>query len=189
MTAAVDRHLFEMITLEGAQSGLSWSTIIAKRDGYRAAFSHFDPASVAAMTPADEAALVAGPPTIVRHKGKIASTVNNAAAFVAVAAEYGSFDAYLHDFFCGPNSPADYPPTAAISAAGAQPLSSTPASVRLAADLKRRGFRFFGPTTAYAFMQAVGVVNDHDIECHCWAASEAAVKAWRAGREGEGRDS
>ncbi|GAB0494053.1 hypothetical protein MMPV_005343 [Pyropia vietnamensis] len=189
MTAAVDRHLFEMITLEGAQAGLSWSTILAKRDGYRAAFAHFDPVAVAAMTAADEAALVAGPPTIVRHKGKVASTVNNAAAFAAVADEYGSFDAYLHDFFCGPNASTDYPPAAAISATGAQPPASTPASSRLAADLKRRGFRFFGPTTAYAFMQAVGVVNDHDIECHCWAAAEAAVKAWRTGGGGGVRDS
>ncbi|KAK1868215.1 hypothetical protein I4F81_010709 [Pyropia yezoensis] len=154
-----------MITLEGAQAGLSWSTILAKRAGYRAAFAAFDPAAVAAMTPADEAALVAGPPAIVRHKGKVASTVANAAAFGAVAAEFGSFDAYLHTFFCGPDPPAGYPPPPGVvisAASGVQPPASTAGSARLAADLKRRGFRFFGTTTAYAYMQAVGVVNDHD---------------------------
>lgn len=191
VAAAVDRHHFEMITLEGAQAGLSWSTILAKRTGYRAAFAAFDPAAVAAMTPADEAALVAGPPAIVRHKGKVASTVANAAAFGSVAAEFGSFDAYLHAFFCGPDPPAGYPPPPGVvisAASGVQPPASTAGSARLAADLKRRGFRFFGPTTAYAYMQAVGVVNDHDRECHCWAAAEAAVEAWRAGGGGGAGD-
>lgn len=180
--AAVDRHHLEMITLEGAQAGLSWSTILAKRDGYRAAFMGFDPAAVAALTPADEAALLAGPPTIVRHKGKVASAVANAAAFGRVAAEFGSFDAYLRHFFfatAGPDAAA-HPPPPIFTAAGPQPPTSTADSKRLSADLKRRGFAFFGPTTAYAYMQAVGVVNDHDRECHCWEAAEAAGAAWRA---------
>jgi DNA-3-methyladenine glycosylase I len=152
-----DRVLFEFITLEGAQAGLSWETILVKRDGYREAFAGFDPRRVARFTPARCRKLMSDA-GIVRNRLKIASTVSNARAFLAVQREFGAFDTFLWDFV------------------GGQPLvnrrrsltkvpARTQLSDALSKELKRRGFRFVGTTICYAFMQAVGVVNDHAIDC------------------------
>jgi DNA-3-methyladenine glycosylase I len=157
-----DRVLFEFLVLEGAQAGLSWSTILAKRENYRRAFAGFDPAKVARFDSRRQAALLldAG---IVRHRQKIASAVGNARAFLAVQAEFGSFDRYVWGFVDGvPLQPrrrrmADIP-------------VRSPESDALSADLRRRGFRFVGSTICYAFLQAVGLVNDHLVTCPRHAA-------------------
>ena len=152
-----DRVLFEFLILEGAQAGLSWSTILGKRAGYRRAFADFDPARVARFTPARIERLVqdAG---IVRHRQKIESAVSNARAFLAVQAEHGSFDKYLWSFVGG------VPRHNAWKAQGQVP-ARTPVSDALSKDLGRRGFRFVGSTICYAFMQSVGMVNDHLVTC------------------------
>jgi DNA-3-methyladenine glycosylase I len=139
-----DRVLFEFITLEGAQAGLSWETILAKREAYRRAFAGFEPAKVARFTAARRTRLMqdAG---IVRNRLKIDSTITNAAAFLAVQKEFGSFDRFLWDFVRGKRK--------------------TGLSDALSKELKRRGFRFVGSTICYAFMQAVGVVDDHVAGC------------------------
>jgi DNA-3-methyladenine glycosylase I len=152
-----DAALFELLTLEGAQSGLSWRTILNKREGYRAAFAQFDPATVAAFTARDVDRLV-GDATIVRHRGKIESTVNNAQRVVEVQDELGSFDAYVWSFVDGT------PVVGGWTELGELP-STTAVSTALSRDLKRRGFRFVGPTTVYAFMQAAGLVDDHVVSC------------------------
>ncbi len=139
-----DRVLFEFITLEGAQAGLNWETILRKREAYRAAFANFDPAKVARFTAARRARLMHDP-GIVRNRLKIDSTVTNAAAFLEVQREFGSFDRFLWGFVEGKRR-----------AGLADALSK---------ELKRRGFRFVGATICYAFMQAVGIVNDHTKEC------------------------
>ncbi|HET7584306.1 MAG TPA: DNA-3-methyladenine glycosylase I [Gemmatimonadaceae bacterium] len=162
-----DRVLFEFLTLEGAQAGLSWSTILRKREHYREVFAGFDAARVARFTPARVERLLADP-GIVRHRGKIESTISNAKAFRAVQREYGSFDRYVWQFVGGTprvNSPRalrDIP-------------SRTAESDALSRDLKARGFRFVGSTICYAFMQAVGMVNDHVTGCfrHAELASRA----------------
>lgn len=152
-----DTLLFEMLTLEGAQAGLSWETVLKKRDGYREAFAGFDIRSVAAMTQDDEQRLMLNP-GIIRNRLKISSTVSNAKAVIAIQEEFGSFDAYLWRFVDGEpviNSPArlsDLP-------------VSTPLSDTLSKALKKRGFRFVGTTICYSFMQAVGMVNDHTVSC------------------------
>jgi DNA-3-methyladenine glycosylase I len=152
-----DRTFFELLTLEGAQAGLSWETVLRKRAGYRAAFAAFDPARVAAFDDATVARLVTDP-AIVRHRGKIVSTVANARAFLAVQAAFGSFDAYVWTFAGGAplraprREPADVPATSAEGDA-------------LSRDLRTRGFRFVGPTIVYAFMQATGLVDDHLMRC------------------------
>jgi DNA-3-methyladenine glycosylase I len=152
-----DTHLFELLTLEGAQAGLSWSTILRKREGYRAAFAGFDPQAVARFGAEDVERLL-GDPGIVRNRLKVESTVANARAVLAVREELGSLDAYLWSFVDGApivgrwRSLADVPAETAESRA-------------LSKDLKRRGFRFVGPTVCYAFMQAVGLVNDHTLDC------------------------
>ena len=162
-----DRVLFEFLTLEGAQAGLSWSTILKKRENYRHAFDGFDPECVARFTPRRVERLLADP-GIVRHRGKIESTVSNAKAFLDVQGEFGSFDRYAWQFVDGVprvnhwRTLRDIPPRA-------------PESDALSADLKRRGFRFVGPTVCYAFMQAVGMVNDHTTDCFRW--SEVAALA------------
>lgn len=158
-----DRRLFELLTLEGAQAGLSWDTVLRKREGYRAAFAGFDPAAVAAFNAARVDALVADP-GIVRHRGKIAATVTNARAFLAVAEECGSFAAWLWAF-------AEGGPVVTRRPRGTPPPATTPLSGRVSRELSRRGFRFVGPTIAYAFLQATGVVDDH--EAGCWRAAEA----------------
>jgi DNA-3-methyladenine glycosylase I len=152
-----DRHLFEMLTLEGAQAGLSWSTILRKRDGYRAAFAGFDPATVARFGANDVERLLADP-GIVRNRLKVESTLENARRVLEVQAEHGSLDAYLWAFVDGkpivntPHSLAEVP-------------AATPLAKALSEDLKKRGFRFVGPTIVYAFMQAVGMVDDHTLGC------------------------
>ena len=152
-----DTTLFEFITLEGAQAGLSWETILKKRDAYRAAFLNFDPARVARFTPLRIERLMqnAG---IVRNRLKIESTVRNARAYLAVQKEFGSFDAYLWGFVNG--APLDN----CRSSLEMLP-SRTAESDALSRDLLRRGFKFVGSTICYAFMQAVGLVNDHTTEC------------------------
>ena len=152
-----DRTLFELITLEGAQAGLSWSTILKKRDNYRRAFADFDPAAVARFTPARIEKILADP-GVVRHRGKIESTVSNASAFLAVQKEFGSFDRYVWQFVGGA-------PLANRRRALGEIPASTPDSDALSKDLKKRGFRFVGSTICYAFMQAVGMVNDHQVDC------------------------
>ena len=152
-----DRTLFEFLILEGAQAGLSWSTILNKRARYREVYAGFDPEAVARFGPAETAALLADP-GIVRNRLKVAASVTNARAFLDVQAEFGSFDAYVWRFVDGAprqnrrRSPAEVP-------------AATPESDALSRDLKRRGFRFVGSTICYAFMQAVGMVNDHETGC------------------------
>jgi DNA-3-methyladenine glycosylase I len=152
-----DRRLFELLILEGAQAGLSWSTILRKRDAYRRAFDGFDPAIVARYGKANVRSLLADS-GIVRNRLKIESTISNAAAFLEVSEEFGSFDAYIWRFVGGepvvhrPRNMKQVPPRTALSDA-------------LSRDLKKRGFRFVGSTICYAFMQAAGIVNDHLVGC------------------------
>jgi DNA-3-methyladenine glycosylase I len=152
-----DPRLFEMLTLEGAQAGLSWITVLRKREAYRRAFAGFDPAAVAGFSDARLEEILRDP-GIVRNRLKVGSTRSNARAFLAVQQEFGSFDAYLWPFVGGQpriNQPvrmADVP-------------AQTPDAEALSRDLKRRGFRFVGPTIMYAFMQAVGMVDDHLQSC------------------------
>jgi DNA-3-methyladenine glycosylase I len=149
-----DAELFERLALESFQAGLSWSTILRKREGFRSAFDGFEPEVVAAYGPADRERLMANA-GIVRNAAKIDATIGNAAALLATKEEFGSFAAYLASVVPGP--PRVLPPDAAP---GSIP-SSTAASDALSADLKRRGFRFVGTTIVYAFMQSVGLVDDH----------------------------
>ena len=163
-----DRTLFEFLTLEGAQAGLSWSTILHKRAGYRAAFARFDATRVARYGAADVRRLM-GDAGIVRNRLKIASTIDNAGRVLELAREQGSFDHYLWSFVAGrarrarPRRLGDVPAT-------------TPVSDALSADLKRRGFRFVGSTIIYAFMQAVGLVDDHLATCFRARSSGARVR-------------
>jgi len=152
-----DRILFEFLTLEGAQAGLSWETILKKREAYRDAFLDFDPVRVARFTPARVERLLrnAG---IVRNRLKIESAVGNARAFLAIQQEFGSFDAYVWGFVGGA-------PRVNHWRALQQMPVHTPESDALSRDLLRRGFKFVGPTICYAFMQAVGLVNDHTTDC------------------------
>jgi DNA-3-methyladenine glycosylase I len=152
-----DRRLFEFLLLEGAQAGLSWSTILNKRTSYRRAFAGFDPRRVARFGPRDVRRLVADE-GIVRHRGKIEAAVTNAQAFLAVQAEHGSFAEYLWRFV------GDQPVQGRWRAGDRVP-AETEVSRALSADLRRKGFRFVGPTICYAFMQAVGLVNDHSLDC------------------------
>jgi DNA-3-methyladenine glycosylase I len=152
-----ERHLFELLTLEGAQAGLSWRTILDKRDGYRRAFGGFDPAAVARFTKRDVDRLLADT-GIVRNRLKVESTVANAKAIL----ELGDFDAYLWDFVGGA------PIVNRFRRLSDLP-SETDLSRALSRDLKRRGFRFVGPTVCYSFMQAVGLVNDHTTDCFRFA--------------------
>ncbi|HXX45471.1 MAG TPA: DNA-3-methyladenine glycosylase I [Candidatus Acidoferrales bacterium] len=152
-----DRTLFEFLILEGAQAGLSWETILNKRENYRRAFDRFDPALIARYDKRKVRALLADP-GIVRNRLKVASTITNAQAFLALKKELGSFDRYVWQFAGGnprvnlPRGPRDVP-------------VRTLESDALSKDLKKRGFRFVGSTICYAFMQAVGMVNDHAIDC------------------------
>jgi DNA-3-methyladenine glycosylase I len=152
-----DRRLFELLTLEGAQAGLSWSTILKKRDGYRDAFAGFDPARVARFTQSRVERLM-GNPAIVRNRLKIESTVTNARAFLRVADEEGSFANYVWRFV--DNSQRDNRRRAMNEI---PPRTSE--SDALSTALKKRGFRFVGSTICYAFMQAAGLVNDHLVDC------------------------
>ena len=152
-----DRHLFELLTLEGAQAGLSWKTILHKREGYRAAFQQFDPARVARFNARKIDALLRDP-AIVRNRLKVESTVNNARHILEVQAELGSFDAYIWQFVDGV-------PIVGRRRKLRDLPSETRESKAMSKDLKRRGFRFIGSTVCYAFMQAAGLVNDHVTTC------------------------
>jgi DNA-3-methyladenine glycosylase I len=158
-----DAALFELLTLEGAQAGLSWRTILNKREGYRKAFAGFDPERVARYTERDVERLLADT-GIVRHRGKIESTIKNAQRVLDVQDEVGSLDAYVWSFVGGEPIVGGWTRLSELP-------SSTPQSVALSRDLKRRGFRFVGPTTVYAFMQAAGLANDHVVSCFRHAAA------------------
>lgn len=155
-----DRTLFEFLILEGAQAGLSWSTILKKRENYRRAFDGFDAEKIAGYGDAKVAQLL-GDSGIVRNRLKVGSTVTNAAAFLEVRSEFGSFDAYIWSFSDGQpllnrwTRPDEVP-------------AKTSRSDAMSRDLKKRGFRFVGSTICYAFMQAVGMVNDHTTDCFRW---------------------
>jgi DNA-3-methyladenine glycosylase I len=153
-----DRVLFEFLILEGAQAGLSWSTILRKRENYRRAFARFDPKRVARFGAAEKSNLMKDE-GIVRNRLKIESTVTNAQAFLAVQKEFGSFDAYLWRFVGGT-------PRQNHRRTPRQIPVRTPESDALSKDLQRRGFRFVGSTICYAYMQAVGMVNDHLTSCY-----------------------
>ena len=157
-----DRVLFEFLTLEGAQAGLSWETILKKRPAYREAFAEFDPSRVARFTPARIETLLANP-GIVRNRLKIHSTVRNAKAFVAIQNEFGSFDAYIWRFVGG------QPRVNSWRAHGQVPARTTESDA-MSRDLLKRSFSFVGSTICYAFMQAVGMVNDHAVSCFRYKA-------------------
>jgi DNA-3-methyladenine glycosylase I len=152
-----DARLFEFLVLEGAQAGLSWETILRKRDAYREVFAGFDPSAVARFTPARVGRALKNP-GIVRNRLKVESAVRNAKATLAVQAEFGTLDAFLWKFVGGRpkvnrwRSPREIP-------------AQTPESEAMSRELSKRGFRFVGPTICYAFMQAVGMVDDHMIDC------------------------
>jgi DNA-3-methyladenine glycosylase I len=152
-----DRKQFEFLILEGAQAGLSWSTILHRRDGYRRAFADFDPVKVARFTPARIEKLLLDP-GIIRNRLKVEAAVSNARAFLEIEAAFGSFDAYIWGFVGGKprrnqwRSQSDIPATSPVSDA-------------LSKDLKKRGFRFVGSTTLYAHLQATGLINDHLVSC------------------------
>lgn len=154
-----DRRLYEKLCLEGFQSGLSWLTILRKREAFRRAFAHFDPEAVSRFGEADVARLLQDA-SIVRHRGKIEAAIHNAARVREVQAELGSFAALIWQF---EPDPAERPTE--LTWEVLKTISTTPASTRLAKALKARGFRFVGPTTAYAFMQSMGLVNDHVQGC------------------------
>jgi DNA-3-methyladenine glycosylase I len=152
-----DRHFFELLILEGAQAGLSWATILKRREGYRQVFRGFDPEMIAAFSP-DEVDELLRSPLIIRNRSKIKAAVGNARAFLAVTGEIGSFDRYVWSFVGGS------PVQNAWQSSHAVP-AQTDESRAMSADLRSRGFRFVGPTICYAFMQAAGLVNDHIVDC------------------------
>jgi DNA-3-methyladenine glycosylase I len=168
-----DRLLFEFLILEGAQAGLSWSTILRKREAYRRAFHGFDPARVARFDARQRSRLMANE-GIVRNRLKIEAAVSNAQAFLEVQKACGSFDAYLWTFVGGK------PIQNAWKAAREVPVT-TAESDALSTDLKRRGFRFVGSTICYAMMQAVGLVNDHVVDCYRWRDLKQAGKKRQRG--------
>ncbi|TAN04338.1 MAG: DNA-3-methyladenine glycosylase I [Rhizobiaceae bacterium] len=168
-----DRRLFEKICLEGFQSGLSWLTILRKRENFRRAFAGFDFAEVARFGEADIERLL-GDAGIIRHRGKIVSAVNNARRALELVEEKGSLAAYFWSF---EPAPGDRPAAVTYQALRANP--TTPASIRLSKDLKKRGWSFVGPTTIYALMQAMGLVNDHIDGCVCRAVIEAERAAFK----------
>ena len=157
-----DRRLFEFLILEGAQAGLSWDTILRKRANYRAAFDHFDPKRVARYDRRKIQSLL-GNSSIIRNRLKIASTVQNAKAFLKVQDEFGSFDRYIWQFVDGKQRVNSWRSLKQIPA-------RTPQSDAMSKDLKKRGFGFVGSTICYAFMQAVGLVNDHVVDCFRYSA-------------------
>lgn len=169
---ANDIRLFEKLCLEGFQAGLSWLTILKKRENFRAAFAGFDFEKVARFTGADVERLL-GDAGIVRHRGKIVSTINNANCALVLCEEFGSLAAYFWRFEPDPEDrPTDF------NWESLRTIATAPASVALSRDLKKRGFSFVGPTTCYAFMQAMGLVNDHIADCHCRAKAQAARAAF-----------
>ncbi len=165
-----DRTLFEFLILEGAQAGLSWDTILQKRENYRAAFDQFDPARIARYDRRKQQSLLRNP-GIIRNRLKVASAVRNAKAFLDVQKEFGSFDRYIWQFVGGKPRINAWRP-------GLKLPASTPESDAMSKDLKKRGFNFVGSTICYAFMQAVGMVNDHWVKCFRFK------QVSRAGRRG-----
>ena len=156
-----DRRLFEFLILEGAQAGLSWITILRKRATYHTAFAGFDPHLVARFDAANVVKLLANP-GIIRNRLKVASAITNAQAFLKIQEEFGSFDAYLWRFVDGKPIRNAWRNIAEVPA-------STPVSDAMSRDLKKRGFRFIGSTICYSHMQAVGMVNDHTVDCFRWS--------------------
>jgi DNA-3-methyladenine glycosylase I len=154
-----DRALFEFLILEGAQAGLSWLTVLKKRDNYRKAFNNFDAARIARYDDKKIKQLLSNE-GIIRNRLKIASAVSNAKAFLAVCQEFGSFDKYIWQFVDGQPLKNSFPHYKKLPA-------KTPQSDAMSRDLKKRGFNFVGSTICYAFMQAVGMVNDHTTDCFC----------------------
>ena len=152
-----DRTWFEFITLEGAQAGLSWDTVLQKREQYRKVFAGFDPAKVARFD-SDKVKQLLGDPGIIRNRLKIASTISNGQAFLKVQKEHGSFDNYIWEFIGGK-------PIRNKWKANDRLPAQTPLAVALSKDLLKRGLRFVGPTICYALMQATGLVNDHAVTC------------------------
>ena len=152
-----DRALFEFLVLEGAQAGLSWSTILRKREGYRRAFDHFDARKISRYSEDTVSRLLVNP-EIIRNRLKINATITNARAFLQVQKEFGSFDRYIWQFVNGKPIRNSWRKMTDIP-------SSTPESDAMSRDLQKRGFKFVGPTICYAFMQAVGMVNDHVVDC------------------------
>ncbi len=152
-----DRKQFEFLILEGAQAGLSWSTILHRRAGYRRAFADFDPAKVARFTPARIEKLLVDP-GIIRNRLKVEATVSNARAFLELEAALGSFDAYIWGFVDGKPQRNQWRSQAEVPA-------TSPVSDALSKDMKKRGFRFVGSTTLYAHLQATGLINDHLVSC------------------------
>lgn len=169
---ADDRYLFEKLCLEGFQAGLSWLTILRKRESFRAGFANFEPAAVAAFGEADVEQLLADA-GIVRHRAKILSTINNARRALALIEEAGSLAAFLWQF----EPQAEERPTR-FDKASLMPITFTAQSTALSKALKSRGWTFVGPTTMHAFMQAVGMVNDHIEGCSCRADADAARRAF-----------
>jgi DNA-3-methyladenine glycosylase I len=167
---------FEFLVLEGAQAGLSWSTILHRRAGYRKAFAGFDVAKVARFTPAKVEKLL-GDPGIIRNRAKVESAVRNARAVLAVAEEFGSFDAYIWGFVGG------RPIVNSWRRIGQVPPIS-PESEALSKDLRRRGFGFVGPTVCYAHLQATGLVNDHLVSCFRYAELTGSGASRRGRRPG-----
>jgi len=163
-----DRLLFEFLVLEGAQAGLSWATILKKRERYREVFDRFDPVKIARYD-ARRIEKLLGDPGIVRNRAKVESAVTNARALLAVAREFGSFDRYLWDFVGG------RPQVNRFRRMGDLP-AETSISRALSKDLRQRGFRFVGPTICYAYMQAVGMVNDHLVGCFRWREVQARAR-------------
>ena len=164
-----DRGLLEFLILEGAQAGLSWLTILRKRENYRRAFHDFDPQTIAGYTAADVQRLLADP-GIVRNRLKIEAAIRNARGVLAIADEFGSFDAFIWRYV-------DFQPRQNGWRSLAELPARTPASDALSKELKRRGFNFVGPTVCYAFMQAVGMVNDHVVSCFRREEIKKAVQA------------
>ena len=166
-----DRRLFEKLCLEGFQAGLSWLTILNKREAFRVAFENFDAERVAAFGSADVTRLL-GDAGIVRHRGKVESTINNAQRVIELRREFGSLAAYAWS-----HEPAGHARTEKITLAALQAYTTSPESVALSKDLKKRGWSFVGPTTVHAFMQAMGLVNDHLEGCHVRPAALQARAA------------
>ncbi len=152
-----DQKLFEFLILEGAQAGLSWSTILKRRQGYRKAFSDFNPLKVSKYTPKHVEKLLANP-EIIRNRLKISSAINNAKQFLKIQEEFGSFDKYVWEFVNHIQIKNNFKKLSDLPA-------STPISEKMSKDLRDRDFTFVGPTICYAFMQAVGMVNDHTVDC------------------------
>ena len=152
-----DRKLFEFLILEGAQAGLTWTTILKRRDGYRKAFSDFNPLKVSKYTPKHVEKLLANP-EIIRNRLKIISAINNAKQFLKIQEEFGSFDKYVWGFVNHIQIKNNFKKLSDLP-------TSTPISEKMSKDLRGRDFTFVGPTICYAFMQAVGMVNDHTVDC------------------------